>query len=215
MCRTAKIKNLRKKCYFWGKNSFFIGERGEIMDDKRIIELFFSRDENAIAETEKKYGDLALYIASSILGSREDAEECVSDVMLALWNAIPPECPADLQAYIIKSVRNRALVFLRDSKTQKRGGGVIILGDELFPVLEDGSDLASEYESRRLGGVISAFLRKIGEDNKDIFVMRYFAGMSLDEISRHTDFSLGKIKMSLARTKKKLKEELRKEGFTV
>lgn len=185
------------------------------MDDKRIIELFFARDENAIAETDKKYGDLCRYIASNILGSHEDAEECVSDVMLALWNAIPPDIPEDLRAYIGKAVRNRALAMLRDSNTQKRGGGITILGEECLAVLDDGTDLASEYEARRLGKVLSVFLRKIGEDNSDIFVMRYFAGMSLEDVARHTGFSLGKVKMSLARTKKKLEQELRKEGFTV
>ena len=185
------------------------------MDDKKIIELFFARDENAIAATEKKYGGLCLYIALNILGSREDAEECVSDVMLALWNAIPPDLPEDFQAYIGKAVRNRALEILRAGSTKKRGGGITVLGDDCLSVLDDGSDLALEYESRRLGRVISDFLRRAGEDNKDIFVMRYFAGMSLEAIVRQTGFSLGKVKMSLARTKKKLKEELRKEGFTI
>ncbi len=185
------------------------------MDDKKIIELFFARDENAIAETEKKYGDLCRYIASNILGSREDAEECVSDVLLALWNAIPPDIPADLRAYIGRAVRNRSLEILRAGSTKKRGGGVTLLGEECLAVLDDGSDLASEYEARRLGRVISDFLRGVGEDNKDIFVMRYFASMSLEAIAQHTGFSLGKVKMSLTRTKKKLEEELRKEGFTV
>ena len=68
------------------------------MDDKKIIELFFARDEEALAQTEKKYGALCKYIASNILAIREDAEECVSDVMLALWQNIPPDCPRDLRA---------------------------------------------------------------------------------------------------------------------
>ena len=83
------------------------------MKDDKIIELFYARDENAIAETQKKYGALCLCIASEILALREDAEECVSDVMLALWNAIPPEKPEELRAYVCKAVRNRA----REMKT--------------------------------------------------------------------------------------------------
>ncbi len=185
------------------------------MDDKRIIELFFARDENAIAETEKKYGGLLRYIAFNILGSHEDAEECVNDVLLALWNAIPPDVPADFKAYIGRAVRNRSLEIVRASSTQKRGGGITLLGEEYLAAIADGIDLISEYEARRLGRVISEFLRNAGEDNKDIFVMRYYLGMSLEEITEQTGFTLGKVKMSLARTKKKLEEKLRKEGFTV
>lgn len=193
-----------------------IYERSELqLDDKVIIELFFARDESAIAETEKKYGGLLRYIAYNILGSYEDAEECVSDVLLALWNAIPPDIPADFPAYIGKAVRNRSLELLRAGAAKKRGGGITLLGEEYLAELDDGSDLVSEFEARRLGRVISKFLRGVGEDNKDIFVMRYYLGMSLEEVTRQTGFSLGKVKMSIARTKKKLEGELRKEGFTV
>lgn len=185
------------------------------MDDSKIVELFFARDEKAIAETEKKYGGLLRYIALNILGSNEDAEECVSDVLLALWKAIPPDTPEDFKAYIGRAVRNRSLEIVRASNTQKRGGGVAVLGEEYLAAIDDGSDLMAEYEARRLGRVISEFLRNAGEDNKDIFVMRYYLGMSLDEVTHQTGFSLGKVKMSLARTKKKLEQELRKEGFTV
>lgn len=185
------------------------------MDDKTIIDLFFARDENAIAATEKKYGSSLRYVALNILGSREDAEECVNDVMLALWNNIPPESPADFSAYVGKAVRNRSLGLLRDRASQKRGGGMTVLGEEYLATLDDGSDLLSELEARRLGKVISEFLRHVGEDNKDVFVMRYYLGMSFDQITQKTGFTLGKVKMSLTRTKKKLEAELRKEGFTV
>ena len=185
------------------------------MDDKAIIDLFFARDENAIAQTDKKYGSLLRYVALNILGSREDAEDCVNDVLLALWNNIPPESPADFSAYVGKAVRNRSLGLLRDRASQKRGGGITVLGEEYLATIDDGSDLLSELEARRLGKVISEFLRHVGEDNKDVFVMRYYLGMSFDQITQKTGFSLGKVKMSLARTKKKLEAELRKEGFTV
>ena len=185
------------------------------MDDKAIIDLFFARDENAIVQTDKKYGSLLRYVAFNILGSREDAEECVNDVMLALWNNIPPESPADLSAYVGKAVRNHSLRLLREKMAQKRGGGMTVLGEEYLAAIDDGSDLLSELEARRLGKIISEFLRHVGEDSKNVFVMRYYLGMSLDQITQKTGFSLGKVKMSLTRTKKKLEAELRKEGFTV
>lgn len=184
------------------------------MDDKTIIDLFFARDENAIVQTDKKYGTSLRYVARNILGSREDAEECVNDVLLALWNNIPPETPADFSAYVGKAVRNRSIALLRKKMSQKRGG-MTVLGEEYLATLDDGSDLLSDLEARRLGKVISEFLRHVGEDNKTIFVMRYYLGMSFDQITQKTGFSLGKVKMSLTRTKKKLETELRKEGFTV
>lgn len=183
------------------------------MDDKRIIELFFARDERAIAETEKKYGALCRYIAGNILASREDVEECVSDVLLALWNAIPPEDPEDFCAYIGKSVRNRAYAISRDANTWKRGGRVTVVGEEFMSTLDDGTDLAYDFEAKRMGGVISDLLRRVGETNKDIFIMRYWLGMSHAQIMKQTGFSEGKIKMSLKRTREKLAEALRKEGF--
>ena len=190
-------------------------ERSELMDDKRIIELFFARDEGAIGETEKKYGALCRYIAANILARKEDVDECVSDVLLALWNAIPPDSPDDLRAYIGKAVRNRANAISRDANAWKRGGRITVVGEEFLSGLDDGTDLASDFEAKRMGKVISDFLRTVGEANKDIFVMRYFVGMSHAQIMKQTGFTEGKIKMSLKRTKEKLAEVLRKEGFTV
>lgn len=184
------------------------------MDDKKIIDLFFARDENAIAEIEKKYGALCRYIAGNILDQREDIEECVSDVMLALWNAIPPDRPEDLRAYVGRSVRNRALVISRDTNAWKRGGRITLVGEEYLSILDDGSDLAADYEARRAGKIVSEMLERIGEENRDIFVMRYWFGMSYRAIASQTGNTEGKIKMSLMRTRKKLAEELRKGGIT-
>lgn len=185
------------------------------MEDKRIVELFFARDESALGETEKKYGGLCRYIASNILALREDVEECVNDVLLALWNAIPPDCPIDLRAYIARAVRNNAHARSRDANAWKRGGRVQIVGDEFLSLLEDGTDLASEFEARRAGGIISNFLEKISKSDKKIFVMRYWMGLSIEQIMSQTGYGESRIKMSLHRTRKKLAAELEKEGITV
>ena len=185
------------------------------MDDEKIIELLFARDERALRLIEEKYGALCRYIASNILETREDADECVSDVMLALWNAIPPDRPYDLRAYIGKAVRNRALVISRDTNAWKRGGRITVVGEEYLSILDDGTDLASDYEARRAGRIVSDFLRGIGEEQRDIFVMRYWFGMTYKAIAEQTNYSDGKVKMSLMRTRKKLAEELRKGGITV
>ena len=185
------------------------------MDDEKIIELLFARDERALRLIEEKYGALCRYIASNILETREDADECVSDVMLALWNAIPPDRPYDLRAYIGKAVRNRALVISRDTNAWKRGGRITVVGEEYLSILDDGTDLASDYEARRAGRIVSDFLGGIGEEQRDIFVMRYWFGMTYKAIAEQTNYSDGKVKMSLMRTRKKLAEELRKGGITV
>ena len=91
------------------------------MDDRKIIDLFFERDEKAISEIEKKYGGLCRSVASNILAMREDVEERLNDVFLALWNSIPPERPDDLKAYVARSVRNRAHVITREANAWKRG----------------------------------------------------------------------------------------------
>ena len=184
------------------------------MKDEKIIELFFARDEQAVVEVEKKYGPLCHYIALSILTSREDAEECVSDVFLALWNAVPPENPRDLRAYICKMVRNRAREISRNENAWKRGGKIAIVGAEFLELVEDGTDLASDFEARRAGEVISEVLGQVGRTNKDIFILRYWLGLSLSQISSQTGYGESKIKVSLHRTRKKIAAELKKEGIT-
>ena len=182
------------------------------MDDKKIIGLFLARDENALRAVEQKYGGLCYYVAENILGRHEDCEECVNDVLLALWQSIPPEEPENLRAFTAKLTRNRAIAKRRDQNSRGRSE-VTIVSDECLDFLDDGGDLLTEFESRRMGKVISEFLAEVEEDARDVFVLRYFLGMKLEAVAKETGFSLGKVKMSLARTKKKLMEKLRKEGF--
>ena len=185
------------------------------MDDKSIIELFLARDEEAIKETEKKYGALCRTIAGNILALREDVEECISDVMLGLWNAIPPDRPSDLKAYIARSVRNRAHDISREANAWKRGGRVRIVGDEFLGMLDDGSDLASDFEAKRAGMIISRILGTVNENDKRIFVLRYWLGLSIEQIAEQMKSGESRIKVSLHRTRKKIAEELGKEGITV
>ena len=185
------------------------------MKDEKIIELFFARDENAIKETEKKYGDLCRYVAGNILALREDVEECISDVMLKIWQSIPPDRPDDLAAYIGVSVRNSALNRSRSINAWKRGGQVQIVGEEFLSLMDDGSDLASDYESRRAGMIIDSFLESMKKNDKKIFVMRYWFDLTIEQISEQTGFGKSKIKMSLMRSRNRLAEKLRKEGIII
>lgn len=185
------------------------------MKDERIIELFFERDENAIKETEEKYGALCHYVARNFLSLREDREECINDAMLALWNSIPPAKPKSLSAFLSAAVRRIAISKTRASNAWKRGGQVQIVTDEFLSTVDDGTDLAADYEARRAAGIINDFLGKIRTDDRKIFVMRYYIGMSYAQIREQTGFGESKIKMSLHRTREKLAEVLGKEGITV
>lgn len=188
---------------------------GRSMTDEQIIELLFRRDERALSEIESKYKSLLRYIAENFLSAREDVEECLNDVLLSVWNAIPPEKPDDLRAYVSAAVRNCAIDKLRSNKADKRGGGFRTVSDEFLLMLDDGTDLASEFEARRAGEIINAFLVQQSEESRDIFVMRHYLGMSYAEICDIFGCSEGKVKMSLLRSRKKLAAKLRKEGIFV
>lgn len=185
------------------------------MKDEKIVELFLRRDESALREAEAKYGDLCHYIAANYLGAREDREECVNDTLLALWNSIPPEQPRSLYAYISATVRNIALYRSRTNNAWKRGGQVQVVGEEFLSVIEEGRSLSEDYESTRAGEVINAFLEKSGKKERAVFVMRYWHGESIPRIAARTGFSEGKIKMMLMRMRRRLQDELLKEGITV
>ena len=185
------------------------------MKDEGIIELFFARDEQALAEIEEKYGKLCRYVAANFLCMPEDREECVNDVMLELWRHIPPDCPRDLRAYITTAVRRQAIDKSRSNNAWKRGGQVQIVGEEFLSTLDDGSDLAEDYESSRAGKIINEFLGTLSKKERAVFIMRYWLDESIGNISARTGFSEGKIKMMLMRTRRKLGEKLEKEGITV
>ncbi len=185
------------------------------MKDEKIIELFFARDEQALRETEEKYGNLCLYIASNFLALREDREETLNDTLLALWNSIPPEHPESFSAYLSEVVRRQAINKSRANNAWKRGKNVQVVGEEFLSMLEDGTDLASQFEARRAGELISKFLRESDKTARKLFIMRYWMDMSLAEIAKQTGFGESKIKVTLHRMRKKLAAELGKEGITV
>ncbi len=184
------------------------------MNDEKIIELFFARDEQALRETQDKYSGLCFYIASNFLEFKEDREECVNDSLLALWNSIPPEKPESFSAYISEVVRRQAVNKSRSNNAWKRGRNVQIVGEEFLSLVDDGTDLAAEFEARRAGEVISRFLRGSGKTERNIFIWRYWLGMTVPQISKQTGYGESRIKMILHRMRRRLADELGKEGIT-
>jgi RNA polymerase sigma-70 factor (ECF subfamily) len=188
---------------------------GDVLKDEKIIELFFERNEEAIAQTEIKYSGLCHYITSNILALRQDREECISDALLSLWNNIPPDRPKSLAAYLGTVLRRLALDRSRAENAWKRGKGVQTVGEEFLELIEDGRDLAEDYETKRAARIVNDYLGRLGKTERKIFILRYWADCSIAQIAEQTGYGESKIKMTLLRTRNKLREELGKEGITV
>ncbi len=184
------------------------------MEDCVIVDLYWSRDEMAIRESDAKYGRMLHGMSYSLTGNREDAEECVSDTYLAAWNSMPTDRPTLLGAYLSKITRRISIDRYRHEHRSKRGGGnTEQLIDELCECIPGGESPADEAENDRLREVLERFLGELAEDRRCTFVLRYFCSKPLDEIARQTGFSVGKIKTLLYRTRLALRDVLEKEGL--
>ena len=176
------------------------------MMDAQIVDLFFARSEQAIQETDRKYGHFCFKIAWSILSNREDAEESVSDSYLAAWNCIPPTRPNQLGAFLAKITRHIALDRWRRRSAEKRGGGEV---DVALEELEDciaGSDTAEgTLQRKELQAALNRFLETLPERERAFFVSRYWYLRSIREISEKTGLSESDIKTRLFRTRGKLR----------
>lgn len=177
------------------------------LDDAEIITLFFSRDERAIAETSRKFGGLCKSIAHGVLGSREDAEECLSDALFQLWNTIPPEKPRSLCAYLSILVRNLACNRREALSAQKRGGGQIHAAYEEIAECIAAPDTPEDHlDYIELTDALNAFLDTLQPETRTIFVLRYWGALSVKEIAAKCAVSQSKVKMSLLRTRNALKD---------
>ncbi len=182
------------------------------MEDKQIIRLFSQRSEQAISHMKEKYGSLCFSVCRRILPDERDAEECVSDICLKVWNAIPPEQPSSLAAYLSRVARNTALDRYSYNHAEKRSTALTEAFDELEGCLASSFNvehLAQENDLRRF---INHFLKGLKKENRVYFVRRYWYGESIEEIATEFCISEEKVKSSLFRTRNKLKTALEKEG---
>ena len=185
------------------------------MTDEKLIEMFWNRDEGAIAAATEKYRAFCHSIVSNLLARQEDREECINDAFLALWNKIPPERPKSLSAFLAKIVRTLALERSRKENAWKRGGRVQTVGEEFLQGVTDGRTLADDYESSRAGEIINEFLDSQPKADRKIFILRYWFDEDILVIARKTGFSDTKIKSLLKRLRDRLREKLIKEGITL
>ena len=186
------------------------------MEDSGIIRLYWERDERAIPATAGKYGHYCTGIARNIVGSREDAEECVSDTWLRAWNAMPPHRPAVLSAFLGKIVRNIAFNRYRYNTAGRRGGGELpAVLDELEELVSGAEDVDRALDDRALTAAVDEFLDGLPERKRNIFVRRYWYTESVTAIAARYGMSTGAVSMTLARLREKLREHLRKGGFAL
>lgn len=188
------------------------------IEDNDIIELFIARDESAVAEVRKKYGGLCYSIAYNVLHNKEDAEECVNDLYISLWNAVPPAAPNNLKAYICKVVRNISLLRLKYNEAGKRNSKLSVSLSEIESALEGSEDTASDLtaaEEGMAGKLISEFLRQQKSEQREVFIRRYWFMDSIKQIAMDYSFSESKVKSMLVRTRSKLKRYLKKGGIDI
>ncbi len=181
------------------------------MDDNAIIELFGERDERALSAVSDKYGRLCRGVAYNILGSEQDADECLNDTLAALWNSIPPAAPLSLGAYVCGVARNLAHKrFDYNTAARRRTQNDISL-DELAECLPD----TASDDAGTLGEAINGFLATLTPEARRVFVRRYWMAESVVDVSRACGMSQAAVKTLLHRLRGRLKKYLEKEGITV
>lgn len=184
------------------------------MEDERIVALYWERSEEAIGQTDRKYGSYLGSISYNILQNREDAKECVADTYLDAWNAMPPHRPSILSTFLGKITRRISIDRWRNRAAQKRGGNEMILAlEELEDCVSDTGSIEDEMERRELIRLIDCFLDSLPETERKIFLCRYWYLDSVSTIACQFGFSQSKVTSMLHRTRKKLRTLLKKEGY--
>lgn len=178
------------------------------MDDEQIIEMFFSRDEQGICELDKKYGKMFRKLSGNILKSPEDTEECINDSYLGAWNRIPPERPYPLMTYICKIVRNISLKKYYSNTAKKRDSSYSIALEEIEPYIADVNSVEKQIEAAELSKIIEEFLDTLTEQNRVIFMRRYWFGDSCKDIGMYVGITEKNVTVRLTRLREKMKKYL-------
>ena len=184
------------------------------MDDAVIVELYIKRDESAISFTSEKYGKGLRRIAMNVLGQEQTSEECENDAYLQTWNLIPPNEPRNyLFAFVGRIVRHLAIDRLKAENTQKRSAQYCELTNEILECMPGESDVFSEITASELAETINAFLETFPEEQRNIFVRRYWYFDSVSDICKRYSLPQSKVKTTLFRMREKLKDRLIQGGY--
>ena len=179
-----------------------------MIDDEKIIDLFFERSEQGIRELDNKYGTVCHNLSYNIVNNRQDAEECVNDAYLGAWNTIPPVRPNPLLSYIVKIVRNISLKIYWRKEAAKRNGHYTIALEEIEGYIADQKTVEDEIEARELARIIGEFLDTLTLENRVIFMRRYWFADSYKDIAEFMGLSEKNISVRLTRIREKMKQYL-------
>lgn len=179
-----------------------------MLEDERLIELFFARSERAIQELDIKYGRVCQKLSYNIVNNRQDAEECVNDAYLGAWNTIPPARPNPLLTFLCKIVRNISLKLYYRSEAAKRSSHYTIAMEEIEACMADPNTVEDEMEAKELARIIENFLDTLSVENRVIFMRRYWFSDSYKDIAGFTGLSEKNISVRLSRIREKMKQYL-------
>ncbi len=185
------------------------------MEDEKLVELFLSRNEQAISELDKKHGRLCRSISYNILHNNEDAEECVNDAYLGMWNAVPPQHPNPLVSFVCKIVRNISIARYYSNTAKKRGGGYDIALEEIEGILSAPDSVEKSFDAKELARLIAEFLDTISAENRVIFMRRYWFCDSCADIAQRVGLTEKNISVRLTRIRKQLKQRLTEQGVAL
>jgi RNA polymerase sigma-70 factor (ECF subfamily) len=179
-----------------------------MIQDDAIIEMFFERSEDAIRELDTKYGKACFKLSYNIVNNRQDAEECVNDSYLGVWNAIPPARPNPLLSFVLKIVRNLSVKVYWKNNAEKRSSSYTTTLLEIEPFIAAPNTTEAEVEARELARMIEGFLEKQSVKNRVIFMRRYWFSDTYKDIAEQVGLSEKNVSVRLSRIRQKLKEYL-------
>lgn len=185
------------------------------MEDKQIIELYFERNEQAIKETQNKYGAFCHRIAMNILGIHEDAEECINDTYYSVWKQIPPTVPEVFKVYLGRITRNLSISRFRAMRAKKRYSGMEIMLSELNDCVPSSSNVEQTIEAMQLSDYISEWLDSLQEEDRALFVRRYWFGDKVQELAKKCGITAAKMAQRMLRLRKSLKAALEQKGVAL
>lgn len=178
------------------------------MEDNIILDLFFARDEQAIQEVDKKYGPLCHKLSRNILNNEQDAEECVSDSYLALWNTIPPQRPDPLVSFLCRIVRNRSIARYQTNTAAKRNSAYDAALSEIEPCIPSPDDPQSKLEAKDLTRLLEQFLDSLSRENRVIFLRRYWFSDTYADIAKQVGLTEKNVSVRLTRIRAQLRTHL-------
>jgi RNA polymerase sigma-70 factor (ECF subfamily) len=186
------------------------------LDDEKIIELYWERNEQAIGETDFKYKNYLFVIAYNILNDKLDCEECLNDTYLGAWNSIPPSRPYALKAFLTVIMRRAAIKrYHTKSRTRVIPSELTVSFSEIEAFVSGEEDIEADFDADKLGQTISDFIRSLAPRRQFIFMSRYYTADSIDVIAKNLNLSRSMVNKELASIRNALKETLEKEGYSV